>query len=84
MNKRILTVALSMALLLGVAGNASGKKLKKRSPKVIELDTIVVEGKIQKPEAFYILNRSDLDFKPLALRKSFLKSILRTLKSKPF
>ena len=82
MKSRMITAILLVGALLVPA--VSMAKKPKKGPRVIELDTIVVEGKIQKPEAFYILNRSDLDFRPLELKRSFLKNILSTLKRKPF
>ena len=34
-----------------------------RKPKVIQLEEITIEGRVQKPNAFYILNRSSLNFR---------------------
>lgn len=52
--------------------------------KVIRLEAIKVEGRIQKPQAFYILQRSNLNFEGLALRQSFLPRILQSVDEGPF
>ena len=43
--------------------------------KVIKLDTITVEGRIQKPQAFYILQRSNLNFDELQKTESFVPKV---------
>ena len=54
MNRALLYIL----LLLCLPALAQDKKKKK----VIRLDAITVEGRIQKPQAFYILQRSNLNF----------------------
>ncbi len=52
--------------------------------KVIRLEAIKVEGRIQKPQAFYILQRSNLrigDDKPEA---SFIPKIIESVEEQPF
>lgn len=51
---------------------------------VLELDAIVVEGRIQRPQASYIIKRATLDFGIQAKRKSFVKKIEATIDSEPF
>ena len=78
------------ALTFTVTGHSQSKDPPKKQGKmkgperVIELDEIIVEGKIQKPEAFYILNRSEIDFQNLDLRKSFLDKVVNSVKKEPF
>lgn len=57
---------------------------KKRQPKVIQLEEIRIEGRVQKPNAFYILNRSQLGYEVMDLRTSFLKKIVRETHKEPF
>ncbi|MFN3200104.1 MAG: hypothetical protein ACE366_17030 [Bradymonadia bacterium] len=58
---------------------------RRRSPApVVTLDEMVVEGIIQKPEAFYILQRRELEFKDLEPKKSFLPLILKSVEKDPF
>jgi len=44
----------------------------------------VIEGRIQKPEAFYILQRSNLNYESLELKRSFIPNILESVKKEPF
>jgi len=52
--------------------------------KVIRLEAIKVEGRIQKPQAFYILQRSNLNFEGLELKQSFVPRIMQSIEKKPF
>jgi hypothetical protein len=45
---------------------------------------IVVEGKIQKPNAFYVLQRSQLDYDWESLKQDFLPKILEAASHHPF
>jgi len=56
----------------------------KSGRKVIRLEAIKVEGRIQKPQAFYILQRSNLNFEGLELKQSFLPKILQSVEKAPF
>ncbi len=56
----------------------------KRKPKVIQLEEITIEGRVQKPNAFYILNRSNLGYEVLDLRTSFLRDVVRSVQRDPF
>ena len=61
-----------------VERDASGRK-------VIRITSgIVVEGRVQKPNAFYVLQRSSIDYDWEALRQDFLPHILEAAKSQPF
>jgi hypothetical protein len=59
------------------ASRASAKK-------VIKLDTLTVEGRIQKPEAFYVLPRSNLNFDELQKNESFVPKIEKSVQKDPF
>jgi hypothetical protein len=56
----------------------------RRTPRVIEIDTLKVEGRIQKPEAFFFLQRSQLNFEGLEPKKSFLPLIIKSVDKQPF
>jgi hypothetical protein len=56
----------------------------KRAPKVIQLEEIKIEGRVQKPNAFYILNRSNLGYEVLDLRTTFVRDIVRSVQSDAF
>ncbi|MBX7190894.1 MAG: hypothetical protein K1X94_02495 [Sandaracinaceae bacterium] len=71
-------------LLLGSAGSAEAQARPRGAPRVIQLDEIRIEGRVQKPNAFYILNRSSIGYEVLDLRTSFTREILRTVQDEPF
>jgi hypothetical protein len=52
--------------------------------KVIKLEAITIEGRIQKPQAFYILQRSTLNFDELNRAESFLNKVLKSVERDPF
>lgn len=53
-------------------------------PRVIQLEEFQIEGEVQKPNAFYILNRSNLGYEVLDLRTSFLREIVQSVDDRPF
>ena len=71
--------ALVLMLVLSASGFAQAKK-----KKVIRLDALTVEGRIQKPQAFYILQRSNLNFEGLELKNSFVPKIIKSVDQAPF
>lgn len=62
--------------------DGSSKEPKKK--KVIRLDAITVEGQIQKPQAFYILQRSNLNFDELNKAESFTPKVVQSVEKEPF
>jgi hypothetical protein len=64
------------------AKEAKDKEPKKK--KVIRLDAITVEGQIQKPQAFYILQRSNLNFDELNKAESFTPKVVKSVEKEPF
>jgi hypothetical protein len=52
--------------------------------KVLRLDEFTVEGRIQKPQAFFILQRSNLNFDDGDKKESFLPKIVKTCEKDPF
>jgi len=75
-------LALVFVLVATTATLAQGRK--KRQPRIIQLEEIVIEGRVQKPNAFYILNRSNLGYEVLELRTSFLREVVRSVQKEPF
>ena len=71
--------ALLLLLLLTQAKPATPAK-----KRVIRLDAITVEGRIQKPQAFYILQRSQLNFEELNRTDSFLPKVVKSVDQDPF
>jgi hypothetical protein len=52
--------------------------------KVLRLDELTVEGRIQKPQAFFILQRSNLNFDDGDKKESFLPKIVKSCDKDPF
>lgn len=81
-------VLLGVALAVGLSSSLGAAQDKgaagKRKPKVIQLEEITIEGRVQKPNAFYILNRSNLGYEVLDLRTSFLRDVVRSVQNEPF
>jgi hypothetical protein len=71
--------ALLLLLLLTQAQTSAPAK-----KRVIRLDAITVEGRIQKPQAFYILQRSQLNFEELNRTDSFLPMVVQSVDQEPF
>lgn len=73
-------------LALGGSAEAQGGGGGGRSggARVIQLDEIHIEGQVQRPNAFYILNRSSLGYEVLDLRTSFTREIIRSVGTEPF
>jgi len=51
---------------------------------VINLEETVIEGRIQKPEAFYILQHANLNYEALEPDKSFIPELLKSVEKEPF
>ena len=81
-------------LLLGLAAPAraeeKGASEKGASEKgrgqrrVLRLEEFTVEGRIQKPQAFFILQRSNLSFEGAERKESFLPKIQKSCEKEPF
>ncbi|MBW1760141.1 MAG: hypothetical protein JRG67_01530 [Deltaproteobacteria bacterium] len=83
--KRWASAVLLALLLVAVSTTAAlAQGGRKRQPRVIQLEEIIIEGRVQKPNAFYILNRSNLGYEVLELRTSFLRKVVRSVQKEPF
>ncbi|NBD13610.1 hypothetical protein [Corallococcus silvisoli] len=56
----------------------------KKPRKAIHLEAIKVEGRIQKPEAFYFLDRSKPSFDDLNRTESFVPKVVQSVQQDPF
>ena len=79
--KGFAAIATCILLLVAPVAAAQGKEKKK---KVIRLEAITVEGRIQKPQAFYILQRSNLNFDELNRNESFVPKVVKSVEKDPF
>ncbi len=75
---------LAIAFVVAISSTVTAQNKPKRAPKVIQLEEIKIEGRVQKPNAFYILNRSNLGYEVYDLRTSFVRAIVRSVQGAPF
>ena len=73
---------LVMVTLLG--STAALAKKKKEIRQVVIKEVTKVEGKIQKPEVWYLLPRSNLNFQGLKLENKLVPKIEESTKKDPF
>ena len=81
--KRIRWVWVLVAAVLCTLSLQASAKDKKIKQVVIE-EVTRVEGKIQKPEVWYLLPRSNLNFEGLKLEKKLVPRIVESTKKDPF
>ena len=91
MSRLFAAVVLLLGLAIGATASAQddqpaeGRRGGRRGPqRVIRLEEITIEGRIQKPNAFFVLQRSNLGFAVLDLRTSFVPEIIRSVGREPF
>ncbi len=77
----ILLVATALAGT-ALAGTALAAETPRRKV-VIKLDEIAVEGRIQKPQAIYVLPRGSLNFQGMERRESLLPKVSKRLSERP-
>lgn len=73
---------LATAVVLAVALSSSIGLAQKR--KKIVLGEITIEGRVQKPQAFLLLQRQNLNFEGLELKRSFIPKIVKSANQAPF
>jgi len=82
--KRVLIAVVVAGGLLTFSAPVTDAQGRTRRPRVIQLDEIRIEGRVQKPNAFYILNRSNLGYEVMDLRTSFVREVVRSVQRDPF
>jgi hypothetical protein len=78
MTNRVHWVVFAVVVVVLAAGAAVAQKKK------ITLEDLVIEGNIQKPEAFFILPRKALNFADLERREDLRKKVIDSVESQPF
>jgi len=76
--KKLLVALLITGLLLGALAAVAAAQ------NFLELDPIVVEGEIQRPQAAYIIQRASLEFGLQAKKMSFIYLIEQSIELAPF
>jgi hypothetical protein len=89
MQKQVMKPALTVGvvafgLFAALSAEAQEARRSARPAKEIRLGEMRVEGRIQKPQAFYILQRSNLNFEGLELKNSFVPKIIKSVEKGPF
>lgn len=88
----VISTLLFLVLALGNAaplsaqnkGAAKGISSIQNAPTIQELEEMVVEGKIQKPEVFYILSRSETKYSLPQRKESFERRVIQSVEKNPF
>jgi hypothetical protein len=81
----VLAAVPAVLVLLGSAPSAQAQdRPSKRRPHVVVLDEIVVPGRVQRPNVFYILRRTPLTPEERDLRTGLLREVVRTVERAPF
>jgi hypothetical protein len=86
MNARRALVALSAAVLTIFASPAGAQSAsKKEAPrKILRLEEMKVEGRIQKPQAMFLMPRANLSYGELDRSEPFLPKVKKALEKEPF
>ncbi|WP_224249759.1 hypothetical protein [Hyalangium gracile] len=82
--RNLLALLIMIAAAPALAQDTGASTQEPKKKKVIRLDALTVEGKIQKPQAFYILQRSNLNFDDLNHPESFVPKVVQTVDKQPF
>lgn len=80
--KFIICMSALALVVLALTVHMSFAQTKKRV--YLEFEATVVEGRVQRPEAVYIIQRAGLDFASQIKKESFLKEITESIEKKPF
>lgn len=79
-----LGVALFVALFVLVFPMSTAHAQKKPRNIIRITEAVKIVGKIQKPQAFYVLHRAPLNYQGLQLKENFLKKVIQSVKKAPF
>jgi hypothetical protein len=82
-------VALSAAMLTifadpAQAQSAAGKKKQEAPRKILRLEEMKVEGRIQKPQAMFLMPRANLNYGELDRTEPLLPKVTRAVEREPF
>jgi len=81
MFKRTLIAFVALLFLVPSVAHSAPKG---KPSSVIELEEMVIEGKVSKPNVFYILGRSQIRYEGLRLDQSFVQRIVESVRQNPF
>ncbi len=83
---KVIHVLFLIILALAMATTAAAQKKKKRKGGggVIRLEETIIEGRVQKPNAFFINTRQALVYEGMALKESFVDEIAKAVETGSF
>lgn len=87
---RALVAALAAVLTIGLPrltwGQAAQRQAKKKPParKVLRLEELKVEGRIQKPQAMFLMPRANLNYGDLERSEPLLPKVVQAVEKEPF
>ncbi len=84
MGRRIIGAAIALVTILVLCGGIARAERARRSGGVIRLEEITIEGRVQKPNAFYVLQRSSLGFEQSQTDQSFVEDVVESVNNDPF
>jgi hypothetical protein len=73
------TLGLVLAAAALGAGGAASAQAKKSAGGIIRLEETVIEGRVQKPNAFFINTRQAMVYEVMELRESFVEEIPKAI-----
>lgn len=82
--KRLFLALTALVLVASLASAATAQKKKRSSGGVIRLEETVIEGRVQKPNAFFINTRQALVYEVMELKESFVGEISKAVEEGSF
>lgn len=82
--RAVVAAMVAGGLVLGTVVASLGAAPASAQRRKITLDDLVIEGNIQKPEAFFILPRTNLNFADLERREDLKGRIIKSVEKAPF
>lgn len=76
-----LVLALCLSSILPSSSYAQARRT---TGAVIRLQDFKIVGRIQKPQAFYVLHRAPLNYESLEVKESFVKKVIQAVRKNPF
>lgn len=87
METRFLTLAATILIGIGIASPVTAQDQEQKAAKkdqTITLDETKIQGRMQKPEAFYILQHSELNYEVFETEPTFIPELLNSVEDEPF
>lgn len=81
---RVVFALVIVAAVLVAPGVIQAEEGARREGGVIRLEEITIEGRVQKPNAWYVLARSSLGFERAQMEQSFVDDVVESVNQDPF